>query len=203
MMGAFQEIAPELGALGVPVLPTKETIPSKPMLKNADRLTVQAVAKLLKQPRFANANAAVPCGPRSGVSVVDIDSPDPVQLDAALHLFGETMLIGQTPSGGHHLFYKHAGEVRRVRPFGDDVPLDILGEGLAVLPPSQRPPSRDKCGGGYRLIQGDWSDIDRLPVMADSIARQDAHSPLKNAPGTVAPGSRNNALFRYLFERRG
>ncbi|WP_425405846.1 bifunctional DNA primase/polymerase [Hwanghaeella sp.] len=198
-MGAFHDIAPELGAHGVPVLPTRHDVPSKPMVANAERLTVQAIAKMLQKPRFANANAAVTCGPRSGISVVDIDSPDPVQLDAALHMFGETMLIGQTPSGGHHLFYRHADEGRRIRPFGSDVPIDVLGDGLAVLPPSRRPPSKDKCGGSYRLIQGSWSDVDRLPVMVDPIARLDAPSASKTGIGTVMPGARNNALFRHLL----
>lgn len=198
MMGAFREIALELGTRGVPVLPTRQDMPCTPMVANAERLTVQAIAKMLQKPRFANANAAVSCGPRSGISVVDIDSPDPVQLDAALHLFGDTLLIGQTPSGGHHLYYRHAGEGRRIRPFGDDVPLDILGNGLAVLPPSQRPPSKDKCGGAYKLIQGAWSDLNRLPVMADPIARQNAPSPSVNCPEAVQVGSRNRDLFDFL-----
>lgn len=198
-MGAFQEIAPELGALGVPVLPTREDTPSEPMIKNAERLTVQAVSQMLQKPRFANANAAALCGPRSGISVVDIDAPGPVQLDAALHIFGETPLIARTPSGGHHLFYKHAGERRRIRPFGNDVPVDVLGEKLAVLPPSHRAASSDKCGGDYRLIQGDWSDLDRLPVMADPIARQNAPSPSKTGPDGTTKGGRNDTLFHYLL----
>jgi len=198
MGGAFQEIAPELGARGVPVLPTRRDIPSKPMVANGERLTVQAVSKLLQKPRFANANAAVTCGPRSRLSIVDVDSPDPVQLDAAIHTFGDTRLIAQTPSGGWHLYYRNAGETRRIKPFGSDVPIDVLGDGLAVLPPSRRPASSDKCGGDYRLIQGDWSDLGRLPVMADSIARQDAHSPFKTAPESVRIGSRNRDLFDFL-----
>ena len=173
-MGAFTEAAPVLAGLGVPTIPTRAEAPHVPRVKHPESLRVGTMQKLLNRPGLASANAAILCGPISGISVVDVDSPYPIHHEAALEAFGDTPLKISTPSGGVHLYYRHNGEIRSIKPFGEACPLDILGGGLAVLAPSHRPlnpETPDKKAGDYRVLEGRLEDLRRLPFMKDATAR--------------------------------
>lgn len=207
-MAAFTEAAPILAALGVPTIPTRAEAPHVPRVKHPESLRVGTMEKLLSRPGLATANAALLCGPVSGVTVLDIDSPDPTQHDAAIEAFGDSPLKVATPSGGLHLYYQHRGESRMIRPFSKDCPLDVLGAGLAILAPSHRPARPDKREGDYRLIEGTLQDLQRLPPMQDATARLGpvqaaniADVQAKYEGGTQPGGTgRNVDLFHALIQ---
>ena len=98
--------------------------------------------------KHPTANIGFWCGPRSRLTVVDIDTQDESELKWSLDTFGESPIVVRTGSGKHHIYYRHDGEPRRIRPFpGREI--DLLGSnGYCVAPPSVRP-----GGEAYRFIQ--------------------------------------------------
>lgn len=162
-MGAFVEAVRILAAYDVPTIPTRQDAPAMPMVKRPGRFGVSASLKLAENFKFQEANAAIWAGATSGLTIVDIDSVDPRHTAEALKAFGDTPLKVSTPSGGMHLYYRYGGEGRSIRPFGQTLPLDVLGNGLAVVPPSRRPATSKKTAGAYELLEGDFSDLYRLP----------------------------------------
>jgi hypothetical protein len=108
----------------------------------------------------------------------------------------------RTASGKYHAYYQHNAERRRIRPWRD-LPLDLLGGGLVVAPPSLTP------NGRYEIIQGSLDDLDRLPVMRGLEENLYAwHQPTArgsnpisepSAERVVPEGQRNNSLFRHLM----
>lgn len=194
MTGAFQHAVSEFGGRGIPVIPTHRDRPSVPMVKKPASLGIQAARNLAGRQRFEDANAGVWCGARSGLTIIDIDDDSQVALDAAIERFGASRIIAQTPSGGWHLYYRHDGERRAIRPFGIECHLDILGNGLAVVPPSSRLPTTSKRGGEYRLIHGDFSALERLkPIRAVDLPKP------TESPQTAAVGHRNTVVFHYML----
>lgn len=200
-MGAFAEAFPAFAARGVALVPTLPDTPSKPMVLRPDRFGLRACSRLRDNPKYANANGAIWTGPKARLTVVDVDSPDPrIQADA-IHQHGETPVKVKTPSGGLHLYYRHACETRRIRPHGPALPLDILGSGLAVAPPSVRPATADKAGGVYRFLEGSAAELDRLPIVTPG-SIPDPHSNKALLSSTLGLASmrvgdgRNVALFR-------
>lgn len=110
--------------------------------------------QLARTERFRNADAfGFHAGQRSGVTILDIDSRDGRMLCAAMDVHGATPLISRTPSGGYHMWFRHNGERRRTRPWGDRLPIDVLGSGNVVAPPSIT------AKGCYEFIEGDLSDL--------------------------------------------
>lgn len=164
-MGAFAEAVEIFTAQGIGVIPTRRETPAMPMVKHPDRFGVPASRRLVENPRFEEANAAIWAGRHSRLTIVDIDSKEPAHVAEAIKAFGDTPLKVSTPSGGMHLYYRHAGEQRRIRPFGKSLPLDILGNGVAVVPPSSREPTGKKAGGSYRVIEGNLAALDVLPSL--------------------------------------
>jgi hypothetical protein len=202
-MGAFAVTLPTFAAQGVAVIPTKPDAPSMPMVRNPAKFGVAACLKLANIPRFSDANAGVWAGGTSGLTIVDIDSTDPVHTADAIELFGDTPLKVSTP-GGVHLWYQHSGEGRRIRPFGKTFPVDILGSGLAILPPSTRIASGKKTAGAYRVTEGDFTALERLPIIRGGVLPsrdQPARRPPESS-GFVLTGmregdGRDNALFSF------
>jgi bifunctional DNA primase/polymerase-like protein len=110
--------------------------------------------------KFMDADAlGFACGPSSKVTLVDVDSEDEKVLADVLATYGETPVISRTPSGGYHAWYRHNGERRQIRPI-EGVPMDILGGGYAVAPPSR------VAKGTYEFIRGELADLDHLKPMA-------------------------------------
>lgn len=162
-MSPFAEAAAIFGGQGVAVIPTRPESPSMPMVKHPDRFGVPASHRLAQNPKFETANAAVWTGARSGLTVIDVDSADPKHWQEAENVFGGTPLKIGTPSGGLHLYYRYAGEARRIRPFGKSLPLDVLGNGLAAVPPSTRQATGKKLAGVYSVLEGDIRALHDLP----------------------------------------
>ena len=86
-------------------------------------------------------------GRRSGVTVLDVDSTDERVLADAVDRHGHTRIIARSDSGHFQAWYRHNGERRRIRP-DRNVPIDILGAGFVVAPPSQ------STKGTYEFISG-------------------------------------------------
>ena len=130
--------------------------------------------------KFANADAfGFQCGKRSRITLVDIDSRDECMVDKAIKLFGESPIIWRTGSGNYAMPYRHNGEARRIRAV-PGLPIDILGGGFAVAPPSLGAKAR------YEFLQGGLADLDRLPRL-----RVDKVEPVEARRGDTIPvGSR-------------
>src|SRR5262249_51689002 len=98
------------------------------------------------------------CGKRNGITVLDVDTTDERVLADAVNRHGQTPVVVRTGSGHPQVWYRHNSERRRIRP-DRNVPIDILGAGFVVAPPSQ------SAKGSYEFISGGLDDLDRLPVM--------------------------------------
>lgn len=189
-MGVFAEWQPKYAGHGIPTFPLNISDgQKKPATKGYARTGLKGSGQLVL--KFPDVNAfAFMAGERSGVTVVDIDSPDDEDmLRDVLRRYGDTPLISRTGSGGFHLYYRHGGEDRKIR-IDPNMPVDRLGGGVVAAPPSMG------SKGAYRFIRGTLADLERLPfVRADNIdgAVQDAvrHE-------LVKAGGRNKALMEYL-----
>jgi hypothetical protein len=91
--------------------------------------------------------------------------------------------------GAFHALYRFNSEKRAIRAWGENLPIDLLGAGLAIAPPS-----RVVSKGQYQIIQGHLDDLDRLPIMRELDARLYANAsgprPQKQGEG------RNNDLWK-------
>ena len=137
--------------------------------------------------RFHEAEAfGFQLGPTSHITALDIDSQDEAILADALTYHGDTPFIVRT-GGGYHAYYGYAGERRLIRPYHDK-PVDILGGGFVVAPPSVAQK------GTYQIISGSLDDLANLPpihVVLDGL-RSDVR---------VEEGRRNNTIFRFALEQ--
>ena len=106
----------------------------KPAIKNWNKIGLKGSENLAAKFRDHDA-LGFPLGPRSAVTVVDIDIKDPALLDDTQARYGHSPFIVET-GGGYHAYYKHAGERRHIRPWGPEFPVDVLGGGYAVAAPS-------------------------------------------------------------------
>jgi Bifunctional DNA primase/polymerase, N-terminal/Primase C terminal 1 (PriCT-1) len=159
----------------------------KPAIKGWQRVGLPGSAKLAQ--RFADADAFGFCpGKRSGLTILDIDTNDERVLADALLKHGKTPIIVRSGSGNHQAWYRHNGESRLIRPF-DDKPIDVLGGGFVVGPPSRGAKSR------YQFIEGDLNDIDRLPIMRGLI-----ETPSWPTVERVREGERNRGLFSHCMK---
>jgi len=117
----------------------------------------------------------------------------------ALARHGHSPLIVQTASGKFHALFQHNHERRSIRPFKEQgLPIDVLGAGLCIAPPSIA------TKGQYKVIEGSLDDLDRLPVMRGLDPRLYARTPPPRLRGaqqaTVEFGTRNDALFRKCMK---
>ena len=182
----------------------------RPAVRGYPRIGLRASAELAS--KFVDATAlGFMCGRRSRVTVLDIDTSDERLLADALSRHGPTSIIVRTASGKWHAWYRHNDERRRIRPWGDDLPIDLLGGGFVIAPPSatQR--------GCYEFIQGHLDDVASLPrmrglgaslynnpitVVPDDVLVKDAveeePSPM---PPAVSEGRRNERLFAHCMRQ--
>ncbi len=175
---SFRAIQAAYAAHGVATYPLSAS--KTPAVRAYDRIGAPYSALLAI--RFPDAPAGgFVAGGKNKIAVADIDSPDERLRDEIVACYGDTPLQVLTPSGGRHLYYRHGGELRRIRPLPD---VDILGGGNVVAVGSATPK------GTYVIERGSLDDLDRLPRMKAAPA-----SPPK--PGTVPVGQRGNALFAY------
>ena len=174
------------GLLSIPCSSTKA-----PLVKHPQKFGREASTEIAG--KFSEASAfGYYCGKRNGITVLDVDTTDERVLSDALSRHGQTPIVVRTGSGKFHALYRFNNEKRAIQAW-DGLPIDLLGAGLAIAPPSV------VAKGQYQIIQGHLDDLDRLPIMCDLDARLYANAsgprPQKQGEG------RNNDLFnRALVE---
>ena len=169
------------GIATFPVGPNK-----KPLVSRYNRFGLRASTEIARKYPEAPAIGFM-CGNRSGVTVLDVDTTDERVLADAIDRHGKTKIVARSGSGHFQAWYRHAGERRLIRP-RRNVPIDILGAGYVVAPPSRT------AKGQYQFLQGSLDDLTSLPTLNDAPALV----PTENLGRLGEGDGRNNALFRLL-----
>lgn len=190
MPGLFAEFQPRYAEHGIATFPVNDN--KRPAVAQYLRMGLPASGELVA--RFTEADAlGFVCGSRSGITVLDIDSPDERLLADALKEHGHSPFIVRSGSGNFQAWYKHSGEGRSIRP-DESKPIDILGGGYVVAPPSR------SAKGDYSIIAGSLDDLANLPPM------------VSNSSGAVlkvvcserlGKGQRNELLWRECMKYAG
>nr|WP_313023090.1 bifunctional DNA primase/polymerase [Brucella intermedia] len=152
-MGVFAEWQPEYAARGVATFPVRD---KRPAVKSYLRIGAKASEQFAL--KFANDDAFGIACKRSKIVVLDCDTPDERVFADALDRHGRSPFIVRSGSGNWQAWYRHNGETRRVRP-DPALPIDILGDGFVVAPPSKG------SKGQYQLVEGSLDDLTELPVL--------------------------------------
>jgi hypothetical protein len=201
-LGPFALWQPAYAEHGIATFPIKiienaDKIEKKPAIIGYQKVGLRGSQQLAFKFTAAEALGFL-CGPRSKISVGDVDITNERRLADFLDRHGATPIIVQTASDKYHAWYRYNGERRRIKPW-PGLPFDILGGGFVVAPPSQD----TLRGGTYRFIQGTLDDVDRLPVMrnldAHLYANLDAGLDTKPALPKAVRGERNDKLFRHCM----
>lgn len=198
MAGLFSEWQPRYAEAGIATFPVRE---KRPAVKGYLRLGARASEQLGF--KFANDNAFGFACKRNRIVIIDVDTPDERVLRDALDEHGPTPVIVRSGSGNFQAWYRRDGENRRVRP-DPEKPIDILGDGFVVAPPSLG------SKGPYQFIQGGLADIASLPKrtggkgISSMPNRLTPPSPLSPFPpdGAIGPkiGERNKTLWRTAMQ---
>jgi hypothetical protein len=180
---ALHDLAPwrrfpfSYAAHGLPTVPLKE---KKPAVKHPQRFGLPGSSELSRKPNFADCSGiGFIAGARSKISVLDVDTTDERVLADALNRHGQMPLV-RTASGKWHAYYRHNGERRWIRPWPDR-PIDLIGGGLAVAPPTST------ARGSYEI-----DDLNRLPV----ICVEQVGRPPVGTGESISDGECNEKLFR-------
>jgi hypothetical protein len=187
--GVFRQWQPRYAEYGIATFPVEITADKKkPAISHYDKVGLAGSAKLATATRFAGYDGiGFLCGRRNGITVIDMDDSDLKILEEGERLFGKSPLVWQTGGGRFAAAYKFNGEPRRIRPI-PELPIDVLGSGFVVAPPSKGSKQR------YQIIKGTLDDLRRLPRAEIPPAARKA-SPLDSP----AIGNRNISLFKYLL----
>jgi hypothetical protein len=184
MTGTFAAWQPRYAEHGVPTFPVDLTSDAKkPAVRGYLKIGLDYSGQLALRFPANDAFGFAP-GARAGITVLDIDSKDERERDAAFDRHGEPAIVVRTLRGHWQGWYRHNGEGRRVRPWPNR-PIDVLGGGFVCAPPSLGPQSR------YAFVQGTLRDLDRLTTLRNL--------DLPAAPEPIHQGTRDNTLFRRLL----
>jgi hypothetical protein len=173
----------------------------RPAVHHYARMGLRASRQLAERFRHAPIFGFM-AGARSRKTLLDVDTSDERVVADMLDRHGKTPVIARTLRGRFHLYYRHNGEGRHLRP-SEGLPVDLLGGGVVVAPPSQTQ------SGAYHFIQGGFDDLDDLPTIRNlhlllGSANDNAGGLLKSEPTShaerVAKGERKDALFRYCMQ---
>jgi Bifunctional DNA primase/polymerase, N-terminal/Primase C terminal 1 (PriCT-1) len=190
-VGAFSDWQSRYSERGVPTFPVIIAGRNKkPAISNYMKVGHPASRQLAL--KFTDVDAlGFMLGQRSGITVLDIDTPDERFLVDALDLHGKSPVIILSGSGNRQVWYKHNGETREIRPLANR-PIDILGDGFVVAPPSRG------TKADYRFIQGGLDDLANLPTMlhTPSIVPAAVRSTQR-----IGIGNRNDELFRACMRQ--
>ena len=202
MSGLFSEWQPRYAEVGISTFPVRK---KKPAVKGYLKLGAATSGQLAL--KFTNDNAFGFACRRNRLTVLDVDTNDERVFADALADNGPTPVIVRSGSGNWQAWYRNSGEPRKVRP-DPSKPIDILGDGFVVAPPSEG------SKAPYEFVEGSLEDIADLPRRAikphtklvynrDTPSLSAPHSlPIEgdenpadhNETGKV--GTRNNELWR-------
>src|SRR5262245_17588432 len=105
----------------------------KPAIRQFDKIGLRQSANFALNPKFAQAPGfAFMCGQRSKLTIGDMDTNDENAVADFLSKHGRSPVIARTSSGHFHAYYRHNNEPRKIRPYGDRIPFDLLGDGMAI-----------------------------------------------------------------------
>lgn len=173
---------------GIATFPVKVTAEGKrPLTKGYLKTGLRGSAELAR--KFPDAESfGFACGRLNRVTVVDMDSTDEAIVREGERIFGPSPLLWRTGGGKFAAAFRWNSEQRRIRPISS-LPIDVLGGGFVVAPPSAgaiRP---------YEIIKGCLADLDRLPIarVPDEVARP-------NRQKRIQAGERNNSLFKFCLK---
>lgn len=197
--GVFALVAAELTANGVVVVPVGGRDGKTPLVERWGKRSRPYALKTIEEwsSRFGSCGVGIATGAGSSITVVDID--DARLVDQMLARFGDTPLKARTPSGGWHLYYRHAGEASgNLR--GEGLDVDIKGTGgFVVAPPTVRS-TGPHAGKAYAFISGGWHDLDRLPRLNPEGLRAGTRTGASVLSArAVERGRRNDTLFRHAL----
>jgi Bifunctional DNA primase/polymerase, N-terminal/Primase C terminal 1 (PriCT-1) len=181
--GIFTKWQPQYAEKQIATFPVGDD--KKPQIKRWNKVGLSGSTKLAQ--RFRQTNAiGFQVGPRSQITVLDIDTDNECILADALGEHGETPFVVRT-GGGYHAYYRYSGEHRRVRPY-ENKPIDVLGGGYVVAPPSL------SAKGQYEIIAGTLDDLQDLPPIHAVLDRLRTET-------RIEEGKRNNTIFRFALEQ--
>jgi hypothetical protein len=179
MAGIFSAAQPKYDALRIATFPFDATgeVKRGPMVSHYKRMGLQASRQMALRFRDAPGLAAM-AGARNRLTIVDIDERGAAGerlLAGTQRQFGNSKLIVRTGSGGFHAYYRHSGEGRKIRP-DRRKPIDLIGGGPIVLPPSRG------FRGNYEIIHGHVDDLAALePMRSKSVTVSDSAIDLSSA----------------------
>lgn len=188
MTGVFAQNAAAYAGAGLPVFPVN-TRQKKPAMKNWPSITPRTSYCLASDDILGQADGiGLLMGLKSGITEVDVDAEGDAWISAMFERFGDSPIVIRTASGKAKIWYRHDGEKRLIRPF-KGLPIDILGSGYTIAPPSYR----SDLGASYKFVRGGIANIDRLPRIKPR-ALERAGTQAKE-PREVFSGERNNNLW--------
>jgi hypothetical protein len=186
MTGAFAQWQPRYAEHGVATFPVAAN--KRPAVKHWQRIGLRGSQQLAI--KFDSADAfGVVMGQRNRISVLDVDSNDERLLADAMSRHGQTPFVVRTGGGNFQAWYRHNGEPRKVRAF-PGLPIDVLGGGFVVAPPSMGSKAR------YEIVSGSLDDLERLPMLKGLEGLRARPEP---APGHHRDEARNNSLWRHCM----
>jgi hypothetical protein len=186
--GLFSRWQPQYAAHNIATFPVPITEEAKrPAVTNYGKVGLPGSAELASKRQFEDANAfGFMTGPRSKITVLDVDTTDETILANALDQHGQSPLVVRSGSGKFHAYYRHNGERRKIRPWRG-LAIDLLGTGgFVVAPPSE------VAKGSYSFIQGTLDDLDQLPAL------RNLDLPQPKQPSAI-DGERNNKLWHHCM----
>jgi hypothetical protein len=187
MIGTFAEWQPRYAEQGISTFPVQDKKPAvRGYLKVGPDRSRELAQKFARHDAFGFA-----LGRHSNIAVLDVDTSDERVLADALLRHGSTPIVVRSGSGNYQAWYRYRGERRRLRPW-QGYPIDILGRGYVVAPPSAG--SRNS----YAFIQGSLDDVAALPVLRglDVAARLIART-----ERAICEGRRNQALWDHCMQQ--
>jgi hypothetical protein len=177
----------------------------QPAIRNYGRIGLRQSTRFATHPRFAEASGfAFMCGRRSGLTIGDIDTDDENMVADLLDRHGHSPVIARTASGHFHAYYRFNNEPRKIRCYGEAIPFDLLGGGMAIAPPSQL------NAGGYQFIQGNLDDLDQLRPINIDLTKLDVPDGVydhnedgyeQELPAWIRTGHRNKEIFNHCMRR--
>jgi len=187
----FRDWQPQYAAYGIATFPVGRD--KRPLMSHWNKVGIRGSSEIVR--KFSNAEGiACVAGPRSRLTVIDIDAKGERELTRVLDQFGRTPLIAQTPSGGHHLYFRWMGEKRKIKP-EPSLRVDVLGGGIVILPPTI------SAKGQYRFIKGCLDDLDHLPHLLGLPANVNGQTRPAAPQDTerIREGARNKNLWKHCM----